>query len=77
MEASEIDVELILAAVGFVWLLPMLGIIISGKTRGSEKLGWVLAVLFVSWFAWVFYLIFAPVQDRDRRSRRRGYRRRR
>jgi hypothetical protein len=45
----------------FIWLLPIVLIVRSEKTGGAEKLLWVLAVLFVSWFAWIFYVIFAPL----------------
>jgi hypothetical protein len=45
----------------FIWLLPIVLIIRSGKTNGAEKLFWVLAVLFVSWFAWIFYVLLAPL----------------
>jgi hypothetical protein len=45
----------------FVWILPIVLIIRSKKTNGAEKLFWVLAVLFVSWFAWIFYALFAPL----------------
>ncbi len=49
----------------FVWLLPIVIILSSSKTTGSEKLGWVLAVIFISWFAWIVYLIVAPIKKRD------------
>lgn len=48
----------------FVWLLPILLILRSGKTNGAEKLFWVLAVLFVSWFAWIVYMLLAPIGDK-------------
>jgi hypothetical protein len=50
---------LILSAI--IWLLPLLFILGSSKTSGSEKLFWLLAVLFVSWFAWIFYMLLAPI----------------
>jgi hypothetical protein len=45
-----------------IWMLPILLIAISSRTRGGEKLAWILAVIFVSWFAWVFYLLLAPLK---------------
>jgi hypothetical protein len=45
----------------FIWILPIVLIIGSKKTNGAEKLVWVLAVVFVSWFAWIFYALFAPL----------------
>jgi hypothetical protein len=65
MEASDLNVLIALAAVGFVWLLPILVIVSSGKTTGSEKLAWVIAVIFVSWFAWVFYMLLAPIKKKS------------
>ncbi len=50
--------------IGFGWLLPILAILISSRTRGREKLAWILAVIFISWFAWIFYLLLAPIKKR-------------
>lgn len=57
--------------VGFVffviiWFLPIILIAASDKTTGKEKVAWLLAVIFVSWFAWVFYWLLAPIKKRDR-----------
>ena len=52
-------------AVGaFIWVLPFLIILLSSKTSGSEKLGWLLAMLFISWFAFIFYLLLAPLKNK-------------
>ena len=59
-ETSDLDALVILAMVCFVWLLPILIIIRSNKTAGSEKFAWILIVLFISWFAWILYMLFAP-----------------
>jgi len=48
----------------FIWLLPILVILSSGKTTAREKLAWVLAVLFISWFAFIFYLLLAPIRKK-------------
>ena len=48
-----------------VWLIPIIFILKSEKTSGGEKLFWLLAVLFVSWFAWIFYMLLAPVSARE------------
>jgi hypothetical protein len=45
-----------------IWLLPMLIIASSDKTTGSEKLAWILAIIFLSWFAWIFYFLLAPLK---------------
>ncbi len=44
-----------------IWFLPIILILKSNKTSGAEKLFWLLAVLFVSWFAWIFYMLLAPI----------------
>lgn len=50
----------------FIWFLPILLILGSDKTTGGEKLAWVLAIVFLSWFAWIFYLLLAPLKPADR-----------
>lgn len=68
MEATGLAAAMIFfAAVVFVWLLPIIIIISSNRTTGGEKAAWVLAVIFVSWFAWVFYMLLAPIKNEDRR----------
>ena len=54
--------------VGFflLWLLPILIIADSDKTSGGEKLAWILAIVFLSWFAWIFYFLVAPIKPRQR-----------
>jgi hypothetical protein len=47
-----------------LWFLPILLILRSDQTNGAEKLFWVLAVCFVSWFAWLGYALFAPLGGR-------------
>lgn len=50
----------------FIWFLPIVLIIRSKKTNGAEKLFWLLAVFFVSWFAWIFYALLAPLGGEKR-----------
>ena len=56
---------LFLGIIIFVWFLPILSILSSNKTSGNEKLAWILAVLFISWFAWIFYLLLAPLRKKE------------
>ena len=51
-----------------LWLLPILIIATSKKTRGGEKIAWLLAVIFVSWFAWVFYMLIAPLKPNSEKG---------
>jgi hypothetical protein len=50
-----------------LWLLPIVLIAASDKVGGAEKILWILAIVFLSWFAWIFYFFFAPVFDRPQR----------
>jgi len=55
---------IVLLFYAFIWLLPLLMIANSSKTSGSEKLAWILAMLFISWGAWIFYILLAPLKKR-------------
>ncbi len=66
MEGSDLSILIFFAAIVFIWLLPILIIISSSKTTGGEKLAWVIAVIFISWFAWVFYMLLAPIKNKNR-----------
>lgn len=56
-----------------IWLLPIILIAGSDRTEGKEKVAWILAVIFISWFAWIFYLLLAPLK-RPARYQERYYR---
>lgn len=62
---SSSGILLIFGAIVFVWLLPILIIIGSSKTTSGEKVAWILAVLFISWFAWIFYMLLAPLKTKQ------------
>ncbi len=49
-----------------LWLLPILIIAGSDQTTGLEKLFWILAIIFLSWFAWILYFFLAPIRPRPR-----------
>ena len=48
-----------------VWVLPIILILSSSKTRAGEKFAWLLLVVFVSWFAWIFYMLLAPIKNKE------------
>jgi len=52
-------------AMALLWFLPLIIIITDNKTSGNEKFAWLLAVIFISWFAWIFYLLLAPLKARN------------
>lgn len=64
MGLLNLGILTVLAFIFGVWLLPILIILFSRKTSGGEKLAWILAVIFISWFAWIFYLLLAPIKKR-------------
>jgi hypothetical protein len=47
-----------------LWLLPIVIIAASDKVTTSEKILWILAIVFLSWFAWILYFFFAPLFGR-------------
>lgn len=56
---------LLFAVLAFaVWLLPFWIIATSDATTGFEKIAWLLAMICLSWFAWVFYFFLAPIKPR-------------
>lgn len=54
--------------IAIIWLIPVIIILLSGRTTGGEKIAWLLAVVFVSWFAWIFYMLLAPLNDKRNRA---------
>ena len=56
---------ILLGLILFVWLLPIFIIMFSNKTTFGEKLAWMVAILFVSWFAWFFYMMSAPIKKKE------------
>jgi hypothetical protein len=64
MDGSEAGSLIFLATIAFIWALPIIIIISSNKTTGGEKFAWLLAVIFISWFAWVFYMLLAPIKNK-------------
>ena len=46
-----------------IWLGPTVEIARSNRTSGNEKMVWILAVLLMSWFAWILYSLLAPLKQ--------------
>ncbi|MEO9945316.1 PLDc N-terminal domain-containing protein [Paraglaciecola sp.] len=46
-----------------IWLIPIILVAKSNRTQGNEKVAWLLLIVFVSWIAWVFYLLLAPIKQ--------------
>jgi hypothetical protein len=58
---------LLFIPMAIIWLIPLLAISLSSRSSGGEKIAWLLAVIFVSWFAWIFYMLLAPLNERRNR----------
>lgn len=56
-----------------IWLLPILIIAKSDKVCGGEKVAWILAIIFLSWFACIFYFLLAPLKEKPRVREYRYY----
>lgn len=64
MEGAQFGTALVLLVI-FIWIFPFFQILFSSRTSGREKLAWLLAMIFISWFAWIFYLLLAPLRKND------------
>ena len=62
MDLAPSGLILFALIIGIIWLLPLWIIASSSKTTGGEKIAWILAVIFISWFAFIFYLLLAPIK---------------
>jgi hypothetical protein len=49
--------------------LPILIIAGSDRVTTGEKVAWILAIIFLSWFAWIFYFLLAPLRRPEPRYR--------
>ena len=58
----------------FLWFLPFILILFSDRAGGGEKIAWILAMIFFSWFAWIFYFLLAPISRQHAEPRRRYHR---
>jgi hypothetical protein len=58
---------IIMLALFLIWLTPIILVAQSNRVSGKEKIAWVLAIIFISWVAWVFYLLLAPLKNSNYR----------
>jgi len=47
-------------AIALFWIIPIIMLVKSKRTSGSTKVLWLLAVIFISWFAWLGYILLVP-----------------
>jgi len=48
-----------------IWISPFWIIATSDQTNGFEKTAWLIAMVCLSWFAWMFYFFLALLKRRD------------
>lgn len=58
---------LFLGLIVLIWLFPILHILFSSKIGGNERLAWLLAVIFISWLAYIFFLLLAPIKKEEKK----------
>lgn len=52
-------------AVVIIWGIPLAFIVGDPRISKKERIIWIFAVVFVSWFAWLLYFFVAPVLPRE------------
>lgn len=61
---SSLGAVTIVLLILVIYLAPFIIIMSSSKTGCGEKIAWILAVLFISWFAIIFYFLLAPLKKK-------------
>ncbi|MDO6508747.1 hypothetical protein Q4506_17190 [Colwellia sp. 4_MG-2023] len=51
---------ILVLVIGLFWLIPLVMLLKSKRTSGGTKALWVLAYVFVAWFAWLAYILLVP-----------------
>jgi hypothetical protein len=65
------DVLWALLIVAFVYLTPILWVLLSSRSHGGAKLGWFLVVLFFSWLGLAVFLIVTQASRNQPNTSRR------
>jgi len=48
-----------------IWLTPLVLIGRSDKVVAKEKVAWLVATIFVSWFSWILFMLLAPIKNNE------------
>jgi hypothetical protein len=51
-----------LAIVAFIYLAPVIWVLLSSRSRGGAKFGWFMVILFFSWLGLAVFLIVTQAQ---------------
>jgi len=49
-----------------MWVMPIILIARSQKVGRQEKLAWIIASLFISWFCLLLFMLIAPLKPDDK-----------
>jgi hypothetical protein len=49
----------------FIWLTPLVLIGRSDKVAIKEKVAWLIATIFISWFSWILFMLLAPIKGKE------------
>jgi hypothetical protein len=68
MNSDEIlGLSIALLIIFIVYLLPIIWVLVSGRSHGGAKFGWFLVAVFFSWLGLAAFLIITQA-SKDRRS---------
>jgi len=68
MNSDEIlGLSIALLIIFIVYLLPIIWVLVSGRSHGGAKFGWFLVAVFFSWLGVAAFLIITQA-SKDRRS---------
>jgi len=66
---SEVIMALFFVGGLFVWLFPTAIVTKSRRISANEKIAWILLMLFLSWFAFIFFCLMAPIGRTQKHQR--------
>jgi membrane protein implicated in regulation of membrane protease activity len=67
MNSDEIlALSIALLILFIVYLLPIIWVLVSGRSHGGAKFGWFIVVLFFSWLGVAVFLIVTQAPKRER-----------
>jgi hypothetical protein len=69
-----LGLSIALSILFIVYLVPIIWVLVSGRSHGGAKFGWFIVVLFFSWLGVAAFLIFTqtPKLDQARRGSASG-----
>jgi len=49
-----------------VWLLPAIIVMCSSRVHGGEKFGWIVVTVFLTWWAFLAFMIVTTLRNNNR-----------